>query len=231
MAMLTAKCILAVGMALPLSAQTTTNQLATHAQAAQEAEQRSDFSTAAREYEYLTRMLSRSAEMQSNLGVALYFDHQWERAIAVFGKAIALNPDLLAPHLFTGLAWYQLSKPDAAVPELKRAVRIGPSDVIAHTWLGYAFVAQSRYEAAAAEFEGPASWTRITWMAGIRLASPIYKLETIQPGSCSRGRLMGEGHGNWPASSFSCKETRRRHLRTSYKRANAVRTSQSCKQL
>lgn len=153
MAMLTAKCILAAGMALPLSAQTTTNQLATHAQAAQEAEQRSDFSTAAHEYEYLTRMLPRSAEMQSNLGVALYFDHQWERAIAVFGKAIALNPDLLAPHLFTGLAWYQLSKPDAAVPELKRAVRIGPSDVIAHTWLGYAFVAQSRYEAAAAEFE------------------------------------------------------------------------------
>ena len=102
--------------------------------------------TAVREYEYLTRQLPRSAEMQSNLGVALYFDHQWERAIAVFRKAIALNPNLLAPHLFTGLAWYQLAKPDAAVSELETAVRLHASDVIAHTWLGYAYVAQSRYE-------------------------------------------------------------------------------------
>jgi tetratricopeptide (TPR) repeat protein len=83
----------------------------------------------------------------------LYFDHQWERAIPVFGKAIALNPNLLAPHLFSGLAWYQLSKPDAAVPELEAAARLRSSDVIAHTWLGYAYVAQSRYEAAAKQFE------------------------------------------------------------------------------
>ena len=70
-----------------------------------------------------------------------------------FRKAIALNPNLLAPHLFGGLAWYQLSRPDAAVPELETAVRLRSSDVIAHTWLGYAYVAQSRYDAAAKQFE------------------------------------------------------------------------------
>jgi tetratricopeptide (TPR) repeat protein len=153
MARLAAKFVLAASMALPMAAQTVSTGMTSHAEAAHEAEQRGDFSRAAREYEYLAHQLPRSAEMQSNLGVALYFDHQWERAIAVFRKAITLNADLLAPHLFTGLAWYQLSRPDAAVPELEKAVRLRSSDVIAHTWLGYAYVAQSRYEAAAAEFE------------------------------------------------------------------------------
>ena len=153
MAMLAAKFVLAASMTLPLAAQTVSTELASHAQAAHAAEQRGDFSTAVREYEYLARQLPRSAEMQSNLGVALYFDHRWEPAIAAFRKAITLNKDLLAPHLFTGLAWYQLGKPDAAAPELETAVRLQPSDVIAHTWLGYAYVSQSRYEMAAAEFE------------------------------------------------------------------------------
>jgi tetratricopeptide (TPR) repeat protein len=153
MAMLAAKLVLAASMALPLAAQTVSPELASHAAAAHEAEQRGDFSTAAREYGYLTHQLPRSAELQSNLGVALYFDHKWEPAIAVFRKAITLNANLLAPHLFTGLAWYQLAKPDAAVPELETAVRLRSSDVIAHTWLGYAYVAQSRYAAAAVEFE------------------------------------------------------------------------------
>jgi tetratricopeptide (TPR) repeat protein len=151
--MLAAKFVLAASIALPMAAQTVSTEMASHAQAAHEAEQRGDFSTAVHEYEYLTHQLPRNAEMESNLGVALYFDHEWDRAIAAFRKAITLNADLLAPHLFTGLAWYQLSKPDAAVPELETAVRLRSSDVIAHTWLGYAYVAQSRYDAAAAEFE------------------------------------------------------------------------------
>lgn len=151
--MLAAKFVLAASMALPLPAQTVSSTMAAHAQAAHLAEQRGDFSTAAREYESLTRMLPGSAEMQSNLGVALYFDHQWERAIAVFRRANTLNANLLAPHLFTGLAWYQLSQPDRAVPELERAVHINPSDAIARTWLGYAYVAQSRYEKAIEQFE------------------------------------------------------------------------------
>ena len=157
MVMLAAKLILAASMAVPLSAQsasqTTSEDLAAHAQRAHDAEQQGDFSTAVREYEYLAHQLPPSAELQSNLGVALYFNHQWERSIAVLHKAIALNANLLAPHLFSGLASYQLSKPDAAVPELETAVRLRSSDVIARTWLGYAYVAQARYDAAAKQFD------------------------------------------------------------------------------
>lgn len=153
MVMLAATFVLAASMALPSAAQTVSQDMASHAQAAQEAEQRSDFSSAVHEYEILTRQLPRNAEMQSNLGVALYFNRQWQEAVVVFRKAMTLSPTLLAPHLFSGLAWYQLAKPDAAVPELETAVRIRSSDVIAHTWLGYAYVAQSRYDAAAKQFE------------------------------------------------------------------------------
>lgn len=157
MAMLARKLILAASMALPLSAQTAaqpdSGDMAAHAQRAHDAEQQNDFSTAVREYEYLAHHLPPSAELDSNLGVALYFNHQREQAIAVLHKAIALNANLLAPHLFSGLASYQLSKPDAAVPELETAVRLRSSDVIARTWLGYAYVAQARYDAAAKQFE------------------------------------------------------------------------------
>ena len=153
MPMLAAQFVIAASMTLPLAAQIPSQTMASHAEAAQAAEKRGDFLTAAHEYEYLAHQLPRNAEIESNLGVALYFDHQWERAIAAFRKAITLNPDLLAPHLFSGLAWYQLSRPDAAVPELETAVRLRDSDVIARTWLGYAYTSQSRYDAAAKQFE------------------------------------------------------------------------------
>ena len=148
-----AKSILFAGMVAPLLAQSVSEQAASHARAAQQAERQNDFHAAVSEYEYVAKLLPQNAEVQSNLGVALYFDHDLERSITVFRRAIALNPRLFTPHLFSGLAWYRLSKPDSAVQELEKAVRINPADAVAHTWLGYAYVAQFRYEAAAKEFE------------------------------------------------------------------------------
>ncbi len=105
------------------------------------------------EYRILASRYPHNAEVLSNLGVALYFNHQLPPAIDILRKAIALNPDLLAPHLFSGLAWFRLSNPDAAVPELEKAVHLNPSDVLATTWLGYAYSAQARYRPAITEFE------------------------------------------------------------------------------
>jgi tetratricopeptide (TPR) repeat protein len=148
-----AKLLLLASMALPLYAQIQSEQIATHARSAQEAQTRNDFPTAVREYQYLVHLLPASAEMRSNLGIALYFNHDLIQAINVFRKATELNGKLVVPHLFTGLARYRLSDPDAAVPELETAVRLNPSDIIAHTWLGYAYGAQSRYEPALKEFQ------------------------------------------------------------------------------
>jgi len=135
------------------STQNATDEVAQHARTAQEAERRNDFPTAVREYEKVVRLLPRNAEMQSNLGVALYFNGELTRAVSVLQKAAALNPGLVAPHIFAGLSWYRLSNPDKAVPELQKATELSPSDVIAHTWLGYAYVAQSQYAPACKEFQ------------------------------------------------------------------------------
>ncbi|HVW76150.1 MAG TPA: tetratricopeptide repeat protein [Alloacidobacterium sp.] len=133
--------------------QVSSSDLEKHTAAAQEAQAKQDFKTAIAEYELLLRSMPRSAELMSNLGVAYYFDQQFDKAAAVCRKAIALKPQLEAPHLFLGLAMYHLSNPDAAGKELKEAVHLQPSDILAHLWLGYSYVAQSRYEDARAEFQ------------------------------------------------------------------------------
>ncbi len=137
----------------PCFAQVAPEEIAVHARVAQKAQADKDFLTAIREYELLARWLPQTAEVQSNLGVALYFNNDTMRAISSFRRAIDINPNLATPHLFTGLAWYRLSNPDAAAPELEKAVAINGSDAVARTWLGYAYVEQSRYDVAAKQFK------------------------------------------------------------------------------
>lgn len=147
-----AKLLIYVGMALPLTAQTISEEAAAHANAAQLAQSQNDFATAVREYKALAKLMPQSAVVESNLAVALYFDNDMPGAAAASQRAIAINPDLFAPHLFGGLAWYRLSNPDRAVAELSKAVRLNSSDVLSHLWLGYAYVDQLRYVDAVKQF-------------------------------------------------------------------------------
>ena len=127
--------------------------LALHQQRAREAETRQDFATAVREYQVLVRAVPNNPELESNLGVALYFNHQFKEAAEVLGRAETRKPGLFTPHLFLGLAMAQLGRPDAAVPELEKAVAINGADPMAHTWLGYEYTSQSRFEKAAGQLE------------------------------------------------------------------------------
>lgn len=133
--------------------QLSEQELAAHAQAAQQAEQNNDFKTAITEFKVLVRAMPGSAELQSNLGIAYYFDRQYEPALKTLQRAITLNPKLEPPHLFSGLTLYRLSNPDAAAVELRKAVQLQPSDLVARTWLGYAFSAQSKHKEAIEQFE------------------------------------------------------------------------------
>jgi tetratricopeptide (TPR) repeat protein len=136
-----------------LSAQASSAKLAEHQRAAQQAEARGDFETAIREYSVLTKSLPGSAELQSNLGVALYFHNDLELAEVAFRHAISANPDLYTPHLFLGLVKSRESQPDAAAAELEKAVKINNADPTAHTWLAYAYIAQSRYQQAVEQLQ------------------------------------------------------------------------------
>jgi tetratricopeptide (TPR) repeat protein len=148
-----AEALALAGLAIPLLAQLSPDQLAGHQRSAQQAEAGGDFETAIREYDLLAHALPKNGAVQSNLGVALYFHHDLGKGAGVFRRAIALDQSLYTPHLFLGLTMVRLSQPDEAVAELTRAIGINGKDPLAHTWLGYAYTAQSRYEAAAEQLE------------------------------------------------------------------------------
>jgi tetratricopeptide (TPR) repeat protein len=141
--------MLAVAAAAPsLLCQASSEEIAEHQQAAQQAESRDDFASAVEEYRLLTTWLPDNGQVWSNLGVALYFHNEFDRAADVMRHAIALNRELYSPHLFLGLSEARLSQPDLAVTELKKAIAINGADVLPHTWLGYEYVAQANYQKA-----------------------------------------------------------------------------------
>src|SRR5579862_1087758 len=134
-------------------AQDADNPLALHQQRAREAETREDFATAVREYRALVQAVPNNPELESNLGVALYFNHQFKETADILRRVETRKPALYTPHLFLGLAMAQMGQPDSSVGELEKAVAINGDDPLAHTWLGYEYTAQSRFEKAAQQLQ------------------------------------------------------------------------------
>ncbi len=145
--------LLLVASTMRLPSQATSDDLAECQQIAQRAEEHGDFGTAVREYEQLANWLPRSPEVQSNLGVALYFHHDYDKAAGAFRHSIALKESLYTPHLFLGLTLAKLSQPAAAAAELKKAVAINGADPLGHMWLGNEYTDISQFEAAIAQFK------------------------------------------------------------------------------
>ena len=137
---------------LQLPAQEPSTVATEHVRAAQRAQSVRDCATAAREYRLAVQLVPRSAELQSNEGVALYCNGQMSEAADAFQRALAIKPSLFSPHLFLGLVNFKQGNEGEAVKELEKATRLGPSDPTAHLWLGLAYVAADRYEEAIPQF-------------------------------------------------------------------------------
>lgn len=142
-----------LGSPVAASEQNPDEQLAAHQQRARAAEEKQDFAKAVSEYKALVDAVPNNAELESNLGVALYFNHDFKQAADILRRAETLKPALYAPHLFMGLAMAQLGKPDAAILELRKAVATNNANPLAHTWLGYEYTAQSHFEKAAEQMQ------------------------------------------------------------------------------
>ena len=99
------------------------------------------------------RAVPGNAELESNLGIALYFHGEYAKAAQELRRALADKKSLYSPHLFLGLALAHLGQPDAAVPALAEAVTLNGADPLAHAWLGYELTAQSHFEKAAEQLE------------------------------------------------------------------------------
>ncbi len=145
--------LLVLALHTQASAQSPAPAYDQHLAAAARAQAQQDCHTAALEYGRAADLRPRSGELRSNQGIALYCDGQLPESVAALRKALSLAPDLVAPHLFLGLATYLLSDMSTAAKELERFVTMQPSDPIGHLWLGYTYVSQQQYEAAIKQFE------------------------------------------------------------------------------
>jgi Tfp pilus assembly protein PilF len=138
--------------AASLAAQSLTGPAVRHVEAAQRAQAQHDCHTAAKEFGLAAQLTPSSGELRSNQGVALYCDGQWDQAIAALHKALQLNHNLSAPHLFLGLASYHLADLHTAANELQSYLSAKPDDTVGRLWLGYTEAAEHQSAAAINDF-------------------------------------------------------------------------------
>ena len=140
-----------------VAAQQQPTALERHLAAAQEAQAHTNCHLAAEEYAAAVRLMppggETSAQLRTNLGIALYCDRQFPAAIQTLHAALRLAPALAPPHLFLGLASYQLADLASAHKELSLFLQQSPQDPTANLWLGYTLVAQGQFAEAARQFQ------------------------------------------------------------------------------
>ncbi len=120
--------------------------------AAQQAQARGDFESAADSYRKAAALHPEIAELQTNLGLMCYQTAKDQRALAAFLQAIRLKPGLFVPNLFLGLEYLKLKKFDVAIPYLSRAALIRPTDPQAQSALGQAYTGKGKTRLAIAAY-------------------------------------------------------------------------------
>ena len=133
---------------------------------AHRAEARSDFAAAAASYRGAVAISPETAELWSNLGVALYAAKEYGQAGTALRTANRLRPALYAPVLFLGLDLLEQKKPGEALPWLLEAQRMQPRDPQALLALGRAYFVQRDFmksrnwyrEAAVAASQNGKAW-------------------------------------------------------------------------
>jgi tetratricopeptide (TPR) repeat protein len=115
-----------------------TPEIEAHWQAAQDAQNRKDYETAAREYRAVIVRSPRFAEAYQNLGLVYQLAERWPDAMQAFVKALALRPDLAGANLFLGIDYCQEGEARRALPYLRRATKDKPDVPEAWSWLATA---------------------------------------------------------------------------------------------
>jgi tetratricopeptide (TPR) repeat protein len=96
--------------------------------------------------EVLGRLSSMSIapDMQVSIGDLYAQNNDYEHAIASYRKALEQSPAMQGPHFKIGASLLRLSKPDAAIPELKAELQISPDNSEASYNLAYALLEASQ---------------------------------------------------------------------------------------
>lgn len=104
----------------PLSAQKSLPSAQTEARQGAQALERGDFGAAEQHLSAALKIDPALAEVRANLGLAYYADHQYQKAIAEFERALARNPALETARSFLPLSQAALGDCAAARPGLER---------------------------------------------------------------------------------------------------------------
>jgi tetratricopeptide (TPR) repeat protein len=137
---------------LPLS-MTFAQSFSERASQAAQALQNGDYTTAEQLYTELAHANPNLAEIQSNLGLAQYFQFKLGAAEESFRGALRLDPRLFVPNFFLGKMYFQKGRFTDALPSLKRAVETQPQDKSARSLLAADLVKLSRDNEAIAQYQ------------------------------------------------------------------------------
>ncbi len=115
-----------------------TERVRTHFSAAQQAQQRSDYAAAEREYRAVLAELPNFAEVHMNLGLLYQLQDRTPEAMAEFLRALKLKPTLAGANFFLGVDYCKTGDGTKAIPYLKAASRQEPNRPDIWSWLATA---------------------------------------------------------------------------------------------
>ncbi len=73
------------------------------------------------------REIARTFQAWQSLGGAYAALGQWDRAAAAYEQMTAIDPKVVAPHLWAAAAWLAAGRPDVAEPHCRQALLLQPS--------------------------------------------------------------------------------------------------------
>src|SRR2546423_613337 len=127
-----------------------------HLEAAKRAQAAQDFTRAVEEYKKaLSLDPAGAAEIYQNLGLVYHLQSRYQDAIPSFEKALNLQPNLWASHLFLGIGLYKTNQFSRALPPLRKALELDPqnAELEGRFWVGVTHLALHQYPEAIAALE------------------------------------------------------------------------------
>ena len=137
----------------PLTAQgtapdvTLSETVRAHFSAAQEAQQRRDYTAAEREYRAVLAELPNFAEVRMNLGLLYQLQDRIPEAMAEFHLALKVKPTLAGANFFLGVDYCKSGNGAKAISYLKAASRQEPNRPDIWSWLATAQEISGDYQA------------------------------------------------------------------------------------
>jgi tetratricopeptide (TPR) repeat protein len=123
-------------------------------QAAQQAEQKQDYTTAGAQYQAILAEHPEMAAIRQSLALTYHLRNQFTDAISEFQRAVAADPTLWGSFLFLGMDYYKTNQFEKAIGALQKSVALNGkmAEPEARFWLGASEAALGRQSEALREF-------------------------------------------------------------------------------